>query len=163
MMLEGKTVIVTGGAQGIGKATALFCLRQGANVVIADLNGALANSTAKSFTNDGLPAFSIEMNTTRRGDVQRLIAQTSEAFGTVDGIVCNGMRRIYRPAEEFTDEEWTLVMRQGLTGYFICAQESARVMLSRGDGSIVMITSIASRSAVDGGAAYCTVKAGIVG
>ncbi len=163
LMLEGKTVVVTGAAQGIGKATAVNCAREGANVVIADLNGALANSVAASIVASRGRSIAVEMDTTQREDVRRLIAQTVETFGSVDGLVCNGMRRIYGPAEDFTDGEWELVIRQGLTGYFFCAQEAARQMLLQGRGAIVMITSIASQSAVEGGAAYCSVKAGIAG
>lgn len=163
LMLQGKTIVITGAAQGIGKATAVNCAREGANLVIADLNGALARSVAAAIGASGGRAIAVVMDTTRREDVRHLIAETMEAFGSVDGLVCNGMRRIYGPAEDFTDEQWELVIRQGLTGYFICAQEAARQMLVQGRGAIVMITSIASRSAVEGGAAYCSVKAGIAG
>jgi NAD(P)-dependent dehydrogenase (short-subunit alcohol dehydrogenase family) len=163
MVLEGRTIVVTGGAQGIGKATALICAREGAKVAIADLNGELASSVAASIVSSGGSAIAVEMDTTRREDVRRLLSDTVASFGAVDGMVCNGMRRIYRPAEEFTDEQWELVIKQGLTGYFLCAQEAARLMLPQGRGAIVMITSIASRNAVAGGAAYCSVKAGIAG
>jgi NAD(P)-dependent dehydrogenase (short-subunit alcohol dehydrogenase family) len=163
LMLEGKSIVVTGAAQGIGKATALICAREGANVVIADLNGALAGSVAASIAASGGHATSVQMDTTRREDVRRLISETVETFGSVDGMVCNGMRRIYSPAEDFTDEHWDLVITQGLTGYFLCAQESGRQMIVQGHGAIVMVTSIASKSAVDGGAAYCSVKAGVSG
>lgn len=163
MMLQQKSIVVTGGAQGIGKATAALCAREGANVVIADLNGALAHSVAASMREKGGHAIAVEMDTTSRKDVQRTLDEAHAEFGTVDGIVCNGMRRVYRPAEEFTQEQWDLVIRQGLTGYFLCAQEAARRMLSATGGAIVMVTSIASRTAVEGGAAYCAVKAGIAG
>ncbi len=163
LMLEGKSIIVTGAAQGIGKATAVICAREGANVVIADLNGALAGSVAASIAASGGRAISVQMDTTRREDIRHMMSETIEAFGSVDGLVCNGMRRIYGPAEDFTDEHWELVINQGLTGYFLCAQEAARRMLLQGHGAIVMVTSIASKSAVNGGAAYCAVKAGIAG
>lgn len=163
LMLEGKSVVVTGAAQGIGKATAVLCAREGANVVIADLNGTLARSVAHSIAASGGPAIAVEMDTTRREDVRRMLSETLNAFGAVDGLVCNGMRRVYCAAEDFSDEQWELVINQGLTGYFHCAQEAARWMLKQGRGAIVMVTSVAGKSAVDGGAAYCAVKAGIAG
>ncbi len=162
-MLEGKSIIVTGAAQGIGKAAAVISAREGAKVTIADINGELARSVASSITASGGNAFAVEMDASRREDIRRLIEETVARFGSVDGLVCAGMRRLYRPAEEFTDEEWELVVSQGLTGYFRCAQESARQMMQQGRGAIVLVTSIASKQAVAGGAAYCSVKAGVAG
>jgi NAD(P)-dependent dehydrogenase (short-subunit alcohol dehydrogenase family) len=163
LMLEGKSIIVTGAAQGIGKASARICAREGARVVIADLNGELSHSVATSITASGGQAIAVETDASRRDDVRNLVAKTVATFGSVDGLICAGMRRIYRPAEEFGDEEWEVVVTQGLTGYFRCAQESARQMLRQGRGAIVMVTSIASQNAVAGGAAYCSVKAGVAG
>jgi NAD(P)-dependent dehydrogenase (short-subunit alcohol dehydrogenase family) len=163
LMLEGKSIIITGAAQGIGKAAATICAREGARVIIADLNGELGRSVATSIAASGGQAIAIETDASRREDVHHLVAKTVATFGSVDGLICAGMRRIYRPAEEFTDEEWEVVVTQGLTGYFRCAQESARQMLRQGSGAIVMVTSIASQNAVAGGAAYCSVKAGVAG
>jgi NAD(P)-dependent dehydrogenase (short-subunit alcohol dehydrogenase family) len=163
LTLEGKSIVVTGAAQGIGRATAVICAQQGARVVIADLNGALADLVTANIIASGGHAISVEMDTTRREDIHRMISKTVETFGSVDGFVCNGMSRFYGPAENFTDEQWDFVLKQGLTGYFVCAQEAALQMLEQGSGAIVMVTSIASKSAVDGGAAYCAVKAGIAG
>jgi NAD(P)-dependent dehydrogenase (short-subunit alcohol dehydrogenase family) len=162
-MLEGKSIIVTGAAQGIGKAAALLCAREGALVAIADLNADLSRSVAAGLVASGGRAIAVEVDASRRNDIRRLIVETVAAFGAVDGLICAGMRRVYRPAEEFTDEEWEVVVTQGLTGYFRCAQEAGLQMLSQGRGAIVMVTSIASHSAVAGGAAYCSVKAGIAG
>jgi NAD(P)-dependent dehydrogenase (short-subunit alcohol dehydrogenase family) len=93
-----------------------------------------------------------------------MVANTVDAFGRIDGLVCGGMKRFYEPAETFDGEHWGIVIGQGLSGYFHCAQEAAKRMLQQqSGGSIVFITSIASRNAVDGGAAYCSVKAGIGG
>jgi NAD(P)-dependent dehydrogenase (short-subunit alcohol dehydrogenase family) len=93
-MLEGKSIVVTGAAQGIGKATAVLCAREGANLVIADLNGTLARSVADSIAASGGHAIAVEMDTTRREDVRRMLSETLNTFGTVDGLVCNGMRRL---------------------------------------------------------------------
>lgn len=163
MLLDGKAIVITGAAQGIGKATAIACTREGAAVAICDINGALARVVADSILSAGGRAVAIEMDASRREDISRMVAESVKAFGKLDGLVCGGMRRFYEPAEDFSDEHWDTVVTQGLTGYFRCAQESARQMLRQGHGAIVFITSTAGRSAVDGGSAYCSVKAGIAG
>jgi NAD(P)-dependent dehydrogenase (short-subunit alcohol dehydrogenase family) len=163
MLLEGRSIAITGAAQGIGKATALICAREGAAVALCDTNGALARSVADSITASGGSAFAIEMDASRREDITRMVSESIRVFGKLDGLVCGGMRRFYAPAEDFSDEHWDTVVSHGLTGYFRCAQESARQMLREAHGAIVFITSIAGHSAVDGGAAYCAVKAGIAG
>lgn len=162
-LLEGRTIVITGAAQGIGKATALACVREGANVVVCDINGALVRTVADEMVGEGARAIAIEMDAGQREDIARMVSESVRAFGKLDGLVCGGMRRFYAPAESFPDEQWDTVIGQGLTGYFRCAQEAARQMLRQGQGAIVFITSIASHKAVDGGAAYCSVKAGIAG
>jgi len=162
-MLSGKSIAITGAAQGIGKATALVCARFGANVAVCDINAPLVRMVSDAIISAGGRAIAVEMDVSRRSDCHRMVSSTLEAFGRMDGLVCGGMRRAYQPAEDFSDEAWDMVVGQGLTGYFRCAQESARPMLQQGSGAIVFITSIASHNAVDGGAAYCAVKAGIAG
>jgi len=162
-MLSGKSIAVTGAAQGIGKATALVCARLGANVAVCDINAALARTVSDAINSSGGRSIALEMDVSRRSDCHRMIVSTLEAFGRLDGLVCGGMRRAYQAAEDFSEEAWDMVVGQGLTGYFRCAQESARPMLQQGSGAIVFITSIASHNAVDGGAAYCSVKAGVAG
>jgi len=162
-MLSGKAIAITGAAQGIGKATALACVREGAAVAICDINGTLAQSVADAITASGGRAIAIEIDASRRADIAHMVSDTAAAFGKLDGLVCGGMRRFYEPAETFSDEHWETVVGQGLTGYFRCAQEAGRQMLRQGQGAIVFITSTAGRSAVDSGAAYCSVKAGIAG
>jgi NAD(P)-dependent dehydrogenase (short-subunit alcohol dehydrogenase family) len=162
-MLSGKSIAITGAAQGIGKATALVCAKLGASVAVCDINGPLAQSVASSINDSGARATAIEMDVSKRSDCVRLVAGTVSAFGRIDGLVCGGMRRFYEPAESFNSEHWDTVVTQGLTGYFRCAQEASKHMLSQGSGSIVFITSIAGRGAVDGGSAYCSVKAGVAG
>src|SRR5690606_34925993 len=100
-------------------------------------------------------AIAVDFDVSSRSDCHRLVSTMLDTFGRIDGLVCGGMRRAYQPAEEFAEDAWDLVIGQGLTGYFRCAQASARAMLQQGSGAIVFITSIASHNAVDGGAAYC--------
>jgi len=162
-MLSGRSIAITGGAQGIGKATAMVCAKQGANVLVCDINGDLAKSAAEEINSSGGRALALRMDASNREDCRRMVESAVSAFGKIDGLVCGGMRRFYERAEEFSDTSWNTVVGQGLTGYLVCSQEAAKKMLPQGFGAIVFITSIASHKAVDGGAAYCSVKAGIAG
>src|SRR5688572_20647616 len=103
-MLSGKSVAVTGAAQGIGKATALACAKLGARVTVCDLNGRLAESVADSINASGGQAIALEMNASQRPDCNRMVIRAVNTFGTLDGLVCGGMKRFYEPAETFSDE-----------------------------------------------------------
>jgi NAD(P)-dependent dehydrogenase (short-subunit alcohol dehydrogenase family) len=163
MLLNDRSIIVTGAAQGIGKATALACASYGASVVLGDVNGALVRTVAQEIEAQGGRAVAREADASRREDARGLVEAALESFGKVDGLVCGGMRRVYQPAETFEDDGWDTVVAQGLTGYFRAAQEASAPMFAQGSGSIVFITSMAGRRAVDGGAAYVSVKAGVAG
>ena len=132
-------------------------------MTVCDINGSLAQSVAESISASGGRAIAFEMDGSRRADCTKIVKGAVSAFGRLDGLVCGGMRRFYEPAETFSDESWDTVIGQGLTGYFRCAQEAAKQMLQQGSGAIVFVTSMASRRAVDGGSAYCAVKAGVAG
>ena len=163
LSLENMSVMVTGAAQGIGKAVALRCAEAGANIVACDINGVLLNNLAAEISAPESRLLTVTGDASNRAHIQRATAQAVEKFGSIEGLVCGGMRRIYAPAEDFPDSDWSLVVEQGLTGYFRCCQEVGRVMLANRRGSIVLVTSIAGQNAVSGGAAYCSVKAGIAG
>lgn len=163
MLLNDRSIVITGAAQGIGKATALACVGFGASVVLGDVNGELVRGVAREIVERGGSAIALEADASRREDARRLVQASLDSFGKIDGLVCGGMRRVYQPAETFEDEGWDIVVGQGLTGYFRLAQEAAAPMLAQASGSIVFITSMAGRRAVDGGAAYVAVKAGVAG
>src|ERR1700722_8991942 len=112
MLLEGRAIAITGAAQGIGKATALACVREGASVAICDINGKLARTVAATITAAGGRALAFEMDASQRADVARMVAESVSAFGKLDGMVCGAMRRYYEPAEDFSDEHWDAVVAQ---------------------------------------------------
>ena len=80
MILEGKTIIVTGGASGIGRATCVLAAREGANVAIADINREMAEETARLVEVQGQAALVIEMDTSKKVDAQRMVEETVGAF-----------------------------------------------------------------------------------
>ena len=162
MILEGKTIIVTGGASGIGRATCVLAAREGANVAIADINREMAEETARLVEVQGQAALVIEMDTSKKVDAQRMVEETVGTFGTIDGIVCSAIKLVPGKLEELPEEDWDMVMDIGLKGYFLCAQAAGRVMLEKGSGSIVFVSSIGGVQAYNGAGAYSVCKAGAI-
>jgi glucose 1-dehydrogenase len=162
MMLKDKKVIVTGGASGIGRATAVLAAREGADVAIADIDRANAEKTAQLIEAEGRASIIIEMDTSKAADAQRMADEAVSAFGTIDGIVCGAIKLQPAKLEELTEEAWDAVIDVGLKGYFLCAQAAGRVMLEKGSGSIVFLSSVGGVQAYNGAGAYSIAKAGNV-
>ena len=162
-MLQDRVVVVTGAGRGIGRASAVAAGRLGARVVACDVDGSVADATAKAITDAGGDSLGLALDASTPEGADRLIGSTCDWSGRVDALICAGMRRVYAPAEEMADSDWSIMMEQGLSGYFRCAQRAGRRMIEQDGGSIVFITSIAGRLAVPGAVAYASVKAGVAG
>jgi NAD(P)-dependent dehydrogenase (short-subunit alcohol dehydrogenase family) len=162
MMLDGKKVIVTGGASGIGRASCVLAAREGADVAIADINREMAEEAAQLVRAEGRQAVVIEMDTSKKADAGRMVDEAVAAFGTIDGLVCSAIKLVPGKLEELPEEDWDMVMDIGLKGYFLCAQAAAQVMLEKGSGSIVFVSSIGGVQAYNGAGAYSICKAGAI-
>jgi NAD(P)-dependent dehydrogenase (short-subunit alcohol dehydrogenase family) len=160
MLLEGKNIIVTGGASGIGRACCVGAAKEGANVAVADINRAGAEETAGMVRQVGRKAIVVEMDTSKAADAERMTRETLDAFGHIDGIVCGALKLSPSKLEDLTEEAWDALIDVGLKGYFLCAQSVGRHMLTRGTGSIVLIASVAAVQAYPLAGAYSVAKAG---
>jgi len=161
-MLKGRSIIVTGGASGIGRATCVLAAREGADVAIADINREMAEETAEMVRAEGKQALVIEMDTSIKADAGRMADESVKAFGTIDGLVCSAIKMVPGKLEELPEEDWDMVMDIGLKGYFLCAQAAGRVMLENNSGSIVFVSSIGGVQAYNGAGAYSVCKAGAI-
>ncbi|MFQ5692669.1 MAG: SDR family NAD(P)-dependent oxidoreductase, partial [Nitrospinota bacterium] len=161
-MLEGKKVIVTGGGSGIGRATCILAAAEGADVAVADLDPATGAETVERVKAEGCEAIRIEMDTSKRADAERMVRETVKAFGTVDGLVCCAIQLVPGRLEDLPEADWDRVMNVGLKGYFLCAQAAGRVMLERGSGSIVFVSSIGGMQTYPLAGAYSVCKAGTI-
>jgi len=162
MMLTKKTIVVTGGASGIGRATCVLAAKEGANVAIADINPDMAEETKALVEVQGGKAVVIEMDTSKAADATRMVQETVAAFGTIDGIVCSAIKLKPAKLEELAEEDWDMVIDIGLKGYFLCAQAAGKVMLEKGAGSVVFISSVGGVQAYNGAGAYSIAKAGAI-
>lgn len=166
--LEGKVAIVTGGAQGIGAAYCRRFAAEGAKLVVADIDEALAASTAEELRQGGTDAISVVADVSDEAAVQRMVDKTVEHFGRIDLLINNAaiyqrpaVRRV--PLEELTVEEWDRVMEVNLRGVFLCIRSVIPVMKEQRSGKIVNISSSTFYGGTPRFAHYVTSKAGIIG
>ncbi len=162
MMLDGKKIVVTGGGSGIGRATCLLAADEGAEVAVADVNPKSAAGTVDLLRQKGGRAIAIEMDTSKKADAERMAAEALRALGTIDGLVCCAIKLVPGRLEDLPEADWDMVMDIGLKGYFLCAQAAGRVMLEKGEGSIVFVSSIGGMQTYPLAGAYSVCKAGAI-
>lgn len=157
--LEGKVALITGGASGIGKGIASWFVREGACVMLGDIN-AENLATAKQELGDNCEV--IEMDVTVEAQVEAAVAATVAKFGRLDVAVnsagIGGLCRIV----DLDEAEWDRVLDVDLKGVFLSVKHEARQMIAQGEGgSIINIASLNSRQPAEGMVTYCTSKAGV--
>ena len=158
--LKGMIGVVTGGAQGIGRATTERFLASGAKVAIWDMDTALAGKVAKQL-GDNVQAFTADV--TDLASVEAARDATLKAFGRIDMLVNNaGIAGANATTWDTTVEEWRKVMRVNLDGPFICCKAVAPVMIRQKYGRIVNIASIAGKEGNPNAAHYSASKAGVI-
>jgi acetoin reductase-like protein len=163
MRLEGKTAIVTGGAQGIGRATAHRFAQEGARVVIGDLQEDGAKAVAEEIGNNGGEAFGMALDVRDQAQAQALVDAAVERFGGVDILMNNaGVIRI-TPFLEIDEAEWDLLFDVNCKGMLWCSQAAARQMIKQGrGGKIVNVASQAGRRGESLVLTYCASKATVI-
>jgi NAD(P)-dependent dehydrogenase (short-subunit alcohol dehydrogenase family) len=161
---ENKVAIVTGGAGGIGAATAAALAEAGMAVALADWQAEPVEQQAQSLRERGYQALGLAADISRRAEVERMVGQVVEAFGRVDVLVNNaGINPPHQaPFLEMSDETWARTIDVNLTGMFLCSQIAGRVMAKQRAGSIVNITSIGALRPTPGGVAYHASKGGVI-
>jgi len=163
MKLDGKVAIVTGSGQGIGEAIAVTLAKEGAKVVIADINEETAQDVAGRIASYGGEALAIKTNVTKSSDVSQMVEQTLTHFGRVDILVNNAGTTIPSPTEQLSEEDWDKVVTLNLKGTFLCCREVGKHMIKQRSGKIVSIASLAAHKGLAHIAAYAASKAGICG
>ncbi len=163
MKLKDKVAVVTGGASGIGAEISRAFVREGARVVIADLNGAGAEAMAVELGGSA-KAIGIGMDVTNESQVETGITRTVETFGQIDILVSNAGIQIVAPLEEFPFEDWKRMLAIHLDGAFLTTRAALRYMYKRGaGGSIIYMGSAHSKVASVLKAPYVTAKHGLLG
>lgn len=159
-----KVAIVTGSASGIGQAAARFYAREGAKVVVSDVDVEGGEETVEMIKADGGEAIFVKTDVSRPQDCENLVQSTLDEFGRLD-FACNnaGIAGEQNPTADYTIEGWQKMISINLSGVFYCMKYEIPAMLDAGGGSIVNMASILGEVGFAGAPAYVTAKHGVVG
>ena len=163
MKLKNKVAIVTGSAQGIGRAIAVGFAREGAKVVVADLNGEKACAVVGEMKEFGSDCLALEVDVSSEDSVGSLCEQTLQRFGHIDILVNNAGIYPVSSVMEMSEQLWDKVIDTNLGGNFLCSRAVASHMRSRKSGRIICISSTIALKGARNGAHYAASKAGIIG
>lgn len=159
-MFKQKTVVVTGGAQGIGKAIATHYAKAGAHVVIADTNDSFGFQLAGELLTEGYSALFIKTDVRSEMEVRQTMEMASKRFGSLDIVINNAGKSPFRSLFEFTLEDWDDVLNTNLRSVFLCAREAAKLM--KNGGAIVNLASTRAFMSEPNSEAYAASKGGII-
>lgn len=162
LKLQGKTAIVTGAARGLGAATARRLAHEGANVVIADLNSDSANALAESLRSEGGNALGVAADITNAHDVDRLVQETTRAFGGIHILVNNAGITRDNYLVKMSEDDWDLIMNVMLKGAFLTTRAVMPAMIEQHWGRVINISSRAHFGNPTQ-SNYSAAKAGLIG
>ncbi|KKM09458.1 hypothetical protein SY88_17670 [Clostridiales bacterium PH28_bin88] len=161
MRLKDKVALVTGGARGIGKETALLFAKEGAKVVICDFDAQAGEAAAKEL-GEFTEALFFKVDVTNRADVQAMVDGTIAKFGRIDVLVNNAGITADAFLTKMTEEQWDKVISVNLKGVFNCTQAVAPIMMEQGSGSIINASSVVGVYGNVGQTNYAATKGGVI-
>ena len=165
--LQGKVAIVTGGASGIGRAGSILMAREGAKVVVADIDATRAQAVAHEIAAAGGAALPVAVDVRDSASVQAMVAAAAENFGRIDVLFHNAVsvpmvNKHDRRITELPEETWDAIVGLVLTGTFLTAKYVAQKMLEQRSGSIVLTATVDALVGQAGLDAYTAAKGGVV-
>jgi NAD(P)-dependent dehydrogenase (short-subunit alcohol dehydrogenase family) len=161
---KGKVAFITGGANGIGRATALAFGRDGASVVVADVSEEGNRETARMIEELDGRALAVRCDISRVEEVKAALDKTLATFGRLDFAFNNaGVEQRNAATAEIAEDEWDRIANINLRGVFLCMKYEIPLLLKQGGGAIVNTSSGAGVIGIKGGAAYTAAKHGVIG
>jgi 3-oxoacyl-[acyl-carrier protein] reductase len=161
--LDGKVALVTGGAQGIGKAIALRLAREGAQVTVSDINLEKAQETCREVESLGTRALAVGGSVADAKAAEAMVEKTVEAFGGLDILVNNAGITRDGVLLRMKEEDWDLVLSVNLKGAYHCTKAALRTLIKRKGGKIINIASVTGQMGNAGQSNYAASKAGLIG
>jgi NAD(P)-dependent dehydrogenase (short-subunit alcohol dehydrogenase family) len=141
--VDGKVVVVTGGALGLGREACLLLAKEGAKVAVADVLDKEGQELAEEINQSGGVAKFWHLDVSKEKEVETVYAEVVKEFGKLDSTVNNaGIAGVDKPTHELTEQEWDLVMNINVKGVFFCTKYSVPYMKESGSGSIVNLSSV---------------------
>ena len=162
MKLKNKIAIVTGSRRGIGKSIALELAKEGAKVVVSDIDLKECQNVCDEIKKIGSDAIAIKCDVSKKSDVDAMIKKTIQKFKRIDILVNNAGVLLMKPFVQMTERDWDFILDINLKGVFLCTNAVAKQMLKQKSGKIISIASIAGEVGFMNISAYCASKAGII-
>ena len=167
LSLKGKVAIVTGARRGIGEEIALTLAKAGADVAVCDyvLEGGELAAVVDKIKKLGRRSLAIQIDTSKKADVDKMVQQVADKFGGVDVLVNNAAILLKGPVIDFSESDYNKILDTDLKGYFLCTQAVARKMIEKGKGgSIINISAVGGirPTGVPGLGVYSIAKAGVI-
>ncbi len=163
MKLENKVAIITGAGSGIGKETALLFAREGAKVIVADINEISGRETVAEIKNAGGEGFFIKLDISNNLQSRQMVMETLQKYGKIDVLINNGGIVQDALISKMTEEQWDRVININLKGAFNCIQAVVESMAGQGSGVIINTSSVVGLYGNIGQANYSAAKAGLIG
>ena len=162
MKLENKVAVVTGAGTGIGKAIALGMAKEGANIVIAEINEKTGKDVSGQVSALGQKALFVKTDVSSEDNVTTMVRKAVDEFGKIDILVNNAGIILPKKMIETTGEEWDKILRNNLRSCFLCTREIAKVMIEKKtEGRIVNISSIHATLSEPSACSYTAAKGGM--
>ena len=163
-LVDGKVALATGAGSGIGRATAIVFAREGAKVVVADVDVKGGSETVHEIEASGGEALFVTADVSRSEAVEGLVARTIERFGKLDcGVNNAGIQGEMNPTDECSEENWNRTIAVNLTGVWLCMKYEIARMRAQGSGAIVNVASNFGFVGSPGMPAYSAAKHGVLG
>jgi len=161
--LKGSVALVTGGASGIGRATALAFAREGARVVVADLVAAGGKETVRLIKKTGGEAIAVKCDVSKTANVKAMVKKTVSTYGRLDCAFNNAGVGVIKSIVDCTEKEWDHLLSVNLKGTWLCRKYELIQMLTQGSGAIVNTASVLGLIGTQNYAPYIASKHGVVG
>jgi 3(or 17)beta-hydroxysteroid dehydrogenase len=160
--VRGKTAIITGAASGLGEGCALLLAKEGAAIVVADINESKGQDVVEKIHQEGGKALFVKLDVSKETDWENAIKKTLSGFQKLDVLVNNAGIQYVKEVEDTPLEDWRRFMSICLDGVFLGTKHAIRAMRETGGGSIINISSVVGIvGTVDNTSAYCAAKGGI--